>query len=143
MIKTAWDLVTELSSHALRRRTSNKRVTIPYFTSVNMYIFKFLNQTSSQISKTKWTVTIVFPNYSNRLTVMVGGSIYDTVASRVDIASIMGPHLHFMSTRSIFLDCKTVKFLSFKCRYYTRKALKAWNVIRVLFSYWLMFMWLN
>ena len=74
---------------------------------------------------------------------MVGGSIYDTVASGVDIASFMGPHLHFMSTRSIFLDGKTVKFLSFKSRYDTREAQKAWNVIRVLFSYLLMFMWHN
>ena len=32
---------------------------------------------------------------------MVGGSIYDTVAKRVGIASCMGPHLHFMSTRSM------------------------------------------
>ena len=55
---------------------------------------------------------------------MVGGSIYDTVASRVDIASYMGPHLHFMSTCSMFLDCKTVKCLSFKCRYDAREAQK-------------------
>ena len=56
---------------------------------------------------------------------MVGGSIYDTVTSRVDIASCMGPHLHFMSTCSMFLDCKTVKFLSFKCRYDAREAQKS------------------
>ena len=43
---------------------------------------------------------------------------------RVDIASCMGPHLHFMSTCSMFLDCKTVKFVSFKCRYDAREAQK-------------------
>ena len=56
---------------------------VPFFNS------HFINSTvwhlSLQISRTKWTVTIVFPNYSKRLTLLVGGSIYDTVASRVDI----------------------------------------------------------
>ena len=89
----------------MRTRGRLEHSLCPFFNS--HFIFSTVWHLSSQISKTKWTVTIVFTNYSNRLTLMVGGSIYDTVASRVDIASFIGPHLHFMSTRSIFLDCKS------------------------------------
>ena len=70
-------------SLGVRTRGRLEHSLMPFFSS--HLIFSTVWYFSLQISKTKWTVTLVCPNYSKRLTLRVGGSIYDTVASSVHI----------------------------------------------------------
>ena len=63
----------------VRTRGRLEHSLVPFFQQ-SLYIFYCMALIFANI---KNEVFRLFPNYSNRLTLMVGGSIYDTVASRV------------------------------------------------------------
>ena len=62
----------------MRTRGRLEHSLVPFFQQ-SLYIFYCMVLTFANIKNE------LFPKYRKRLTLMVGGSIYDTVASRVDI----------------------------------------------------------
>ena len=56
-----------------------------FFSTVTLYFLLYGTYLCEYQERSGQLLLIVFPNYSKRLTLLAGGSIYDTVASRLDI----------------------------------------------------------
>ena len=65
-------------------RTFRKQLSA-LFSTVTLYFLLYGTYLCKYQERSGHAVTIVFLNYSNRLTLLAGGFIYDTVASRPDI----------------------------------------------------------